>query len=228
VKGLSGVVQVSAGPGDSFALLADGTLRSWGGNVAGQLGYATSEQCGTPPSACGTVPRPVGLSGVTDVSAGGFRFTVAVKGGTVFSWGLNEYGQLGHGDLVPTTTPAPVVGLGEVTRVSATEKDVLALTSQTPFPPLIELVPGRGSLTVSWLAAEATSPWRVEYRPVGARAWKIAANLPGSARSFTITGLAAQPYQVSRFSHGFGPLIIAGTPLPWPIAVAPAASAASR
>ena len=50
---LGGVVrQIGAGYKHSCALLADGTVRCWGGNLVGQLGYGHKDTIGDQPGRC--------------------------------------------------------------------------------------------------------------------------------------------------------------------------------
>jgi alpha-tubulin suppressor-like RCC1 family protein len=77
------VTALGAGAFSSFAILSDGTVRSWGYNSSGQLGDGTRTEQPTPVQ----VPN---LGGVVAVS-GGFYHTLALKSdGTVWGWGGNE------------------------------------------------------------------------------------------------------------------------------------------
>ena len=96
VPGVSGAVEVGAGEFYSHAVLADGSVRSWGDNVTGQLGDGTASE---PP------PHPGGgvdLSGVAfvDGSDNGGYYSLALKtDGSVWAWGNNSAGQLGKSGL---------------------------------------------------------------------------------------------------------------------------------
>jgi alpha-tubulin suppressor-like RCC1 family protein len=88
----------------SGALLANGGYYDWGYNAAGQLGDGTT--------ADSAVPVKVNLPGpVTQVFQGGSGQTngqtlAIVKGGSVWAWGNNRWGQLG--DSTTTNADLPV------------------------------------------------------------------------------------------------------------------------
>jgi alpha-tubulin suppressor-like RCC1 family protein len=214
VKGLSGVTAIAANVSHSMALLADGTVRTWGEDQYGELGVGPAPQtcAGTP---CSTVPVAVSLQKVTAISAG-WRFSRAVSGGTVSAWGWNDLGQLGDGTTTNSPVPVPVSGLGEVAGIAAGEQHSLALLRTGGIPGPLELVPGVGSLTVSWKASAGTDRWYVSWRPVARPAvnFSTAISLPPATRSYTISGLRAVPYEVLVVNKTFGRKVITGTPLP--------------
>jgi hypothetical protein len=170
--------------------------------------------CGKVPAPCSRVPVRVGVANVTTIAAG-FRFSLALSAGKVLAWGWNEVGQLGIGTTTDSSLPVPVTGLNEVVDVAAGEHHSLALLATSGPPPLIELTAGVGSLTVSWKASEGTEPWGVSWRPVTHPAvnWGPFVSLPPATRSYTISGLSAQPYEVEVRSKTFGHKLITGTPL---------------
>ena len=71
VKGLSGVVAVSAGPEFSLALLSDGSVVAWGDNSNGQLGDRDTVDSDVPVAV-------IGLEGAVAISAGSSSQSVAV------------------------------------------------------------------------------------------------------------------------------------------------------
>lgn len=97
--------EVSAGKdyyfGFSLALKTDGTLWSCGYNSDGQMGNGTSST---------TVYTPVftqigTASDWKEISSGSY-FNLATKtNGTLWSWGANEYGQIGNGSFYDILTP---------------------------------------------------------------------------------------------------------------------------
>ena len=120
VPGLSDVVAISAGYTHSLAVRRDGTVWSWGGNQGGQLGRATNTGTNAPnPEAT----QVAGLTGVIDV-AGGSGFSLALRAdGTVWSWGTNQFGQLGRstnlGTLTANPTPTQIDGLTDIRSLAA-------------------------------------------------------------------------------------------------------------
>ena len=130
--GLSGVQAVAAGQFFSLALLRDGTVRTWGLNDYGQLGDGRSGG----PTACGRgAPcsvHPVkveGLKDVTAIAAGYGQGVALLRNGTVETWGLNSYGQLGNASSVNSAVPTLVKGLSSVRRIAAGSDFDLALKS---------------------------------------------------------------------------------------------------
>ena len=127
------VTSIAAGPYHTCALLADGTVRCWGFNVAGELGNNTTTQ----------QPAPVlvllgGLIGVTAITAGTLHTCALLADGTVKCWGADESGELGIPLSPPTcvgapcrTTPVDVIGLpstpGTVSAIAAGEDHTCAL-----------------------------------------------------------------------------------------------------
>lgn len=96
------VVQVVAGGNEDLsstcALLEDGTLRCWGNNFRGQLGYGHTNNIGDDETPASAGPVLVGDGMLVEQVALGFYHTCAVlDGGTVRCWGYNANGQLGYG-----------------------------------------------------------------------------------------------------------------------------------
>jgi alpha-tubulin suppressor-like RCC1 family protein len=98
---LAGVTTISAGGDQSCARKADGTVRCWGDDHLGQLGDGTR---GDPTThlrlKAVQVRRAAGsLTGVTDVSAGGYHGCALRSNRTAWCWGDNGVGQLGDGGV---------------------------------------------------------------------------------------------------------------------------------
>jgi alpha-tubulin suppressor-like RCC1 family protein len=94
VEGLTGITSVAAADSFSLALLSDGTVASWGGNVYGQLGnngYKANWELGK------SHVQVSGLSGVKAIAAANTHALALMSDGTVRAWGSNQSGQLGDG-----------------------------------------------------------------------------------------------------------------------------------
>lgn len=123
VSGLTGAVAISSGNtggGFSCALIADGTVRCWGGNSLGQLGDGTT----TNQSAPVAVP---GLNNVVALATGLAHACALRADGTVRCWGLNNAGQLGDGSTTNRAFPVAVSGLTNVVAINAGRVHTCAL-----------------------------------------------------------------------------------------------------
>jgi alpha-tubulin suppressor-like RCC1 family protein len=122
---LKNAIAISAGGRHVLALLSNGTVRAWGDDDFGQLGDGKT-------SANNDAEIPVtvtGLTGVTQVSAGGEHSLALLSNGTVMAWGDNGDGQLGDGTSTSSDVPVKVTGLTGVTAVSAGDLFSVALLS---------------------------------------------------------------------------------------------------
>lgn len=95
-----------------FALMADGTVQSWGAGYQFQRGDAD----GNPR---GTAAQIAGLSDVVQIASGFGIGALALKSdGTVWAWGGNDLGQLCDGTTNARATPAPITGLSGIVEIS--------------------------------------------------------------------------------------------------------------
>jgi alpha-tubulin suppressor-like RCC1 family protein len=91
---------------NSFTLVrrGNGSIAGWGYNIEGQLGNGTPGLASDTPTA---VVLPAGR--VATAVAAGFNHALALlDNGDVLSWGFNDLGQLGLGDVLPRATPNKV------------------------------------------------------------------------------------------------------------------------
>jgi len=103
-------VSVSAGSLHTCGIRSTGEMSCWGDNSGGATGQAVTGYTSTAeptPIAADTVPN----SGWTSVQASS-AFTCGLKGDVAYCWGLNNYGQLGHGDTANTNKPTVATGSG--------------------------------------------------------------------------------------------------------------------
>lgn len=94
---------VRAGDGHSLALKNDNTLWAWGQNYFGQLGNGTNINENIP------IPIQIGNSNNwKDISVGVTNSMALKDDNTLWSWGSNDYGQLGDNSLISKNTPEQV------------------------------------------------------------------------------------------------------------------------
>lgn len=95
-----------AGKRHTVAIKTDGSLWCWGANSYGQLGDNTGTSKSSPVQ---TITRGVNWSSV----ACGYAHTVATKtDGTLWTWGLNNNGQLGNNTSTSTSSPIQTIAGG--------------------------------------------------------------------------------------------------------------------
>lgn len=131
---LTGIVAVAAGREHSVALCEDGTVRTWGRNLNGQLGDGSTSRRLLPVQVVVSSAPLVYLDNVRAVAAGA-EHTIALKnGGTVWAWGANANGRLGDGTTTTRFMPVqvvhtlnPITYLGNVQAVTAGTAHTLAL-----------------------------------------------------------------------------------------------------
>jgi len=97
-----------------------GTAVAWGNDDSGRLGRGVGSGVSTTPvTVCGGASCAGPLDGVVAVEAGSGHGVALRDDGTVWTWGSNQYGQLGDGTTDPRTTPARVGSLTDVTAIAA-------------------------------------------------------------------------------------------------------------
>ncbi len=103
------------------ALKCDGTIWSWGCNADGRLGDNTTTNRSSPVSLSGGINNWVTLSNNND-------HTLAIRQDTsLWSWGLNNSGQLGANNTTNRSSPGTVVGGNNWCQISAGRSHSLAL-----------------------------------------------------------------------------------------------------
>jgi alpha-tubulin suppressor-like RCC1 family protein len=90
---------VTTGEFFSCAILDNGTVRCWGPNAHGRLGYPGVDYIGDneTPAAAGPVDLGAGRT-ATAISAGSTHVCAILDNGSVRCWGNADYGQLGYGN----------------------------------------------------------------------------------------------------------------------------------
>jgi alpha-tubulin suppressor-like RCC1 family protein len=123
---LDQAVAISAGSVHHMALRADGTVWTWG--------YASNGENGTGRLGGQSQPLPLPVSSLDHVVAIANEgseiagFSLALKAdGTVWSWGINNYGQLGVSGIAASALPIQVPGVANVVGIAAGAAHVLAM-----------------------------------------------------------------------------------------------------
>lgn len=96
---------VSGGVDHSAGVQTDGTLWTWGGNFFGQLGNGSFS------SGLSLSPVQVGNETNWNTVDCGYYFNVALKGSfskSLWTWGVNDFNQLGNGNLINVNTPQQI------------------------------------------------------------------------------------------------------------------------
>jgi alpha-tubulin suppressor-like RCC1 family protein len=192
-----GISQVATGSGFTLALYRDGTVHAVGRNDFGQLGNGTT---GSPTSTDAPIP---GLTGIIAIAAGEKFGAALSRDGTVWTWGCNDYGQLGNGTTLDSYIPIHVAGPALVTQIAAGNNHIIALQPNL----FTEWVWGRnnhGQLGIG-NTTQQNSPYalRAVYLPGGhpilVQPTQIAA---AGDHSMVMGGAVSFSYSVAAFSWG--------------------------
>ena len=97
---------VAFGGNFASALKADGTLWTWGCNSSGQLGEGTTTNRSSPGTTAG------GGNNWCQVANGDCYASAIKTDGTLWTWGLNNVGQLGTGNTTNRSSPGTTAGGG--------------------------------------------------------------------------------------------------------------------
>uniref|UniRef100_A0A8C6N615 Uncharacterized protein n=1 Tax=Melopsittacus undulatus TaxID=13146 RepID=A0A8C6N615_MELUD len=101
------VVQIACGDQHAMALTRGGELFTWGQNTHGQLGVGSQATLTPQPQ---LVERLKGIP-LAQIAAGGAHSAAVSLSGAVYSWGKNDFGQLGLGDTQDRDCPSYVRAL---------------------------------------------------------------------------------------------------------------------
>ncbi len=109
---LTDVVAIANGQVATHALKSDGTVWSWGSNTYGQLGNNSAARQWAPIQTFG--PDGVGfLDDIIALATEQHSAHALKSDGTVYSWGLNDKGQLGNGTVDNSSVPISVTNIGQ-------------------------------------------------------------------------------------------------------------------
>ncbi|WP_306590119.1 hypothetical protein [Geothrix sp. 21YS21S-4] len=110
---LTDVTKVVAGAYQATAWKTDGSVWTWGYSGIGALGDGNAS------GRSQSLPNLASfLVGITDRGDGELHSLALQPNGTVWTWGMNDMGQLGDGTTITRPTPLPVTGLTDVVQVA--------------------------------------------------------------------------------------------------------------
>ncbi|XP_009473150.1 PREDICTED: probable E3 ubiquitin-protein ligase HERC3 [Nipponia nippon] len=101
------IVQIACGDQHAMALSRGGGLFTWGQNAHGQLGVGSQTTLVPQPQ---LVERLKGIP-LAQIAAGGAHSAAVSLSGAVYSWGKNNFGQLGLGDTEDRDRPSYIGAL---------------------------------------------------------------------------------------------------------------------
>eukprot|EP00727_Mastigamoeba_balamuthi_P008199 m51a1_g400 hypothetical protein (534) ;mRNA; r:719405-722338 len=130
-----------------------GDLFAWGFNANGELGLGDTR--------ARSVPTEVGFfkyqgAQLSDLCFGGYHSVALTTTGAVFTWGRNDYGQLGHGDKTARSTPAAVSAIAGVAHIAAGSSHTAVITEEGAV--LTWGANGSGQLGIAGVASERSAP----------------------------------------------------------------------
>ena len=99
-------LNVVGGGWHTITLVGNGSLFSWGYNYYGQLGDGTTTDRQSPVSV--NMGGVLNGKNITQISAGYYHTIALSTDGFIFSWGENNYGQLGDGTTTDRSSPVSV------------------------------------------------------------------------------------------------------------------------
>ncbi len=105
--------KVELGSKFSVGLTTEGKVWSWGSNTFGELGTNSSKPYEDEPK------QIASLSNIKDVAVGYYHAIAVDDNGKVYTWGLNNNGQLGNGNTTNAKEPIEIQGLSNIVKVDA-------------------------------------------------------------------------------------------------------------
>jgi hypothetical protein len=142
---LVGAKQVALTGGGGVAMLADGSVLSFGENIVGERGNPSASNAAPSPVLSNPADPTSVFTGVTQVAGSGgtpgFRnhHACALKSdGTVWCWGHNRHGQLGNNTTTDSNHPVQVLtaattALTGVTKIAAANNATCAISGGTVY-----------------------------------------------------------------------------------------------
>uniref|UniRef100_A0A8C6IXE5 HECT-type E3 ubiquitin transferase n=1 Tax=Melopsittacus undulatus TaxID=13146 RepID=A0A8C6IXE5_MELUD len=99
-------VAVHSGGRHAMALTVDGKVFSWGEGDDGKLGHFSRMNCDKP-----RLIEALKTKRIRDIACGSSHSAAITSSGELYTWGLGEYGRLGHGDNTTQLKPKMMLRL---------------------------------------------------------------------------------------------------------------------
>ncbi|GIY59956.1 e3 ubiquitin-protein ligase HERC2, partial [Caerostris darwini] len=117
-------VAVHSGGRHALALTVDGKVFSWGEGDDGKLGLGNRMSYDRP-----RLILALKSKRIRDIACGSAHSAAISSSGELYTWGLGDYGRLGHGDLMTQTEPKMVMAFAgkRVKQVSCGSRDAQTL-----------------------------------------------------------------------------------------------------
>ena len=122
IPNINNAIDIATGSNYTIILLNDGTVKGWGQNGSGQLGTGNTTIQYQPILAL-NITNAISISAHTD----GSHTLVLLNDGTIKSFGLNNYGQLGNGNDITQNTAVSVSNINNAIVVAVGGNHSLAL-----------------------------------------------------------------------------------------------------
>ena len=118
--------QLSSGNNFTVSLKENGTVWCFGKNDNGQLGNGNNDNYNTPVQVKDETGNDF-LENIKQVATGYSHSVALDKDGNIYTWGLNDNGQLGNGDKANRNIPVKVNGINNIIKVDAYKNTTTAI-----------------------------------------------------------------------------------------------------
>lgn len=141
----------------NLAITNDGYLWAWGDNSAGKLGLGNTDYTTSRSS-----PVQVGaLSTWSSISVGAYHSLAIKTDGTLWSWGENSQGQLGHNNTTLRSSPVQVGSLTTWSKIAGGSQHSLAIKTDGTLWVWGYSIVGQLGIGISGVGAARSSPVQV-------------------------------------------------------------------
>ena len=125
---IDNIVKIAVSQNHVLALKKDGTLWAFGANNYGQLGQGNQTNSLTPIQVKDSTGNGY-LENIKEISTATNMSMALDKDGNVWTWGLNDAGQLGNGTKTNKSLPIKVTDISNITKVEGGNKSSYAIAN---------------------------------------------------------------------------------------------------